>query len=54
MAYCTIDKNLTKDHIMDKTLLKTTQSKHVIMGQQYHTELLLNELKKGCLVCEGL
>lgn len=33
---------------MHKRLLKTTQSKHVIMGQQYRTA------KKGCLVCEGL
>lgn len=31
---------------MHKMLLKTTQSKHVIMGQQYHTELLQKEGKK--------
>lgn len=41
---------------MHKRLLKTAQSKHVIMGQQYHIEVLQKEQqkKKACLVCEGL
>lgn len=50
MAYCASDKNLTEDHIIHKTLLKTTQSKPVIMGQQYHSDLLQKEENKDGFV----
>lgn len=48
--YCTLDKNLTKDHTIHKRLLKTTQFKRVIMGRQYGAELLQKEIKKKKVV----
>lgn len=43
-AYCALDKNLTKDRIMHKRLLKT--AKHIVIGQQWHIDPLEKEQKK--------